>query len=130
MNPIVIIGFLVLIILVLFGEKLFMKANELLWGREKPEKINGIKVRLGEFDWLGPVVPDQLIGTISDLSDNRYRIDFDEPLILHGKKVRYAIVVARHTGYPVSRMSRRGILAVSGEFESGEAFIALIAKAK
>jgi len=112
----------------LFGEKLITKFNSNLWSKEKPEKIIGTKVRLGEFDGLGPNPPEMLVGNINSFEKDKYHIDFDEPAIIDGIKENYATVSARHSGHPVSRISKRGILAVGGKFESGKGFISLIAK--
>ena len=130
MNQIVIVGILVVIFLALFGEKAYMKINEAIWSKEKPERINGSRVKLGGFDNLGPNPPKQLQGVISYGSNNWYRIDFDEPFMRNGVWENYAMISARHEGHPVSRMSKRGILGVNGSFESGHGFIGLVAKAK
>jgi len=128
MSYVVIFGILLIIFLGLFGEKAYMKLNETIWSREKPEKINRCRVRLGQFDNLGPNPPKQLQGIILFDSDNWYRIDFDKPFIRNGVLENFAMITARHKGYPVSRMSKRGILGVNGYFESGHAFIGLVAK--
>jgi hypothetical protein len=130
MNHIVIVGILVVIFLALFGEKAYMKINETIWSKENPERINGGRVKLGGFDNLGPNPPKQLQGFISYCSNNWYRIDFNEPFMLNGTRENYAMITARHRGYPVSRISKRGILGVNGSFESGHDFIGLIGKAK
>ena len=111
-----------------FGEKLIMKFNSIIWSKEKPEKIIGTKVRLGEFDGLGQNPPELLVGNIKSYENDKYYIDFDEPAIIDGIKENYATVTARHLGHPVSRISKRGILAVGGKLESGKGFISLIAK--
>ncbi len=87
-----------------------------------------MRVRLAQFDGLGPNPPEELSGSINDFKEGVYRINFDEPIVLDGKKENYVSVSARHGGYPVSRISKRGILAVGGSFESGRGFISLIAK--
>jgi hypothetical protein len=130
MNYIVIIGILVVVFLAVFGKKAYMKINETIWSKEKPERVNGSKVRLGGFENVGPNPPKQLLGVISYGSENWYRIDFDEPFMRDGTRENYAMITARHAGYPVSRMSKRGILGVNGAFESGHGFIAIVAKAK
>jgi hypothetical protein len=130
MNYIVIIGILIIIILAIFGERIYTKIIETLWSKENPDKINGTKVKLGEFDNLGPNPPKQLVGVITHCSDNKYRVDFVEPLMRDGVMENYATITARHAGHPISRMSKRGILAVCGSFESGHGFIALVARAK
>jgi hypothetical protein len=130
MNYIVVVGILAVILLALFGDKAYMKINETIWSKEKPEKISGSKVKLGRFDNLGPNPPKQLLGVISYCSENSYRIDFEEPFMGDGTRERYVVFTARHRGYPVSRMSKRGTLGVNGSFESGHGFIGLVAKAK
>jgi hypothetical protein len=130
MDYIIYIGILLIILLAFFGEKAFMRINALIWAEEKPDKINGIRVRLGQFDGIGPNPPKQIYGIISHCANNRYRINFDEPFEYQGKKENYAVLTARHAGYPVSRMGRHSILAVNCEFESGYGCIASIAKAK
>ena len=111
-----------------FGEKLVMKFNAIIWSKEKPEKIIGLKVRLGEIDGLGPNPPEVLVGNIKSFEKEVYHIVFDEPATIDGVKETYATVSARHLGHPVSRISKRGILAVGGKLESGKGFISLIAK--
>jgi hypothetical protein len=113
-----------------FGEKAYMKFNKTVWSKEKPHRINGCRVRIGGFDNLGPNPPEQLMGVISYYSGNQYGIDFEEPFIRDNIRENYAIITARHAGYPISRMSTRGILGVNGVLESGHGFIGLVAKAK
>ena len=117
-----------MILFAIFGEKIMMKFNAIFWSKEKPDKIIGLRVRLAEFDGLGPNPPELLRGSIIEYIDGRYRINLDEPTTIDGKNENYAIVSAKHGGYPVSRISKRGILAVGGKFESGRGFISLIAK--
>ena len=101
----------------------------MIWSKEKPEKVIGIEVRLGEFDGLGPNPPKQLIGIVSDYSEGLYRIKLESPFTSQdGHTETYAKVSARHDGFPISRISKRGILGVNGSFESGNGFIALLAK--
>ncbi len=129
MNYLVIIGIIIAILVILFFDNVFIKVNGIIWSKENPDKINRTKVRLFEFENMDPNPPMELVGTITHFSDNLYRINFDEPFMRDGLKENYATIIARHKGYPISRMSKRGILAVSGKFESGHDFIALVAKA-
>ena len=128
MNPVIIVLVLLIIFLAIFGEKLIIKFNEVIWSKEKPDKIIGVKVRLRDFDGLGKNPPDELTGVIADFSHGGYRIQFEKPFIFDGNEENYAIVSARHVGFPVSRISKRRILAVGGKLESGRGFISLIAK--
>ncbi len=128
MNPIIISLIILILVLAIFGKKLLMKLNEILWPDEKPDKIMGLRVRLGEFDGLGQDPPDELTGFISDFSDGTYQIQFEKPFLFDGNEENYAIVRARHLGFQVSRIRKRGILAVDGKFESGRDFISLIAR--
>jgi hypothetical protein len=102
------------------------KALGLFGTREKPEHIIGTKVRLGEVDGLGPTPPKLPYAVVSNYSDDKYRLDFIEPFSFEGKLEKYALVSARHVGYPVSRLSKRSPLAVNGVLESGKGFVALI----
>ena len=103
------------------------KALGLFGAREKPEHIIGTKVRLGEVDGLGPTPPKLPYAVVANYSNDQYRLDFIEPFSFEGKSEKYALVSARHAGYPVSRLSKRSLLAVNGVLESGKGFVALIA---
>ncbi len=128
MDNMIYIAIFLVILLAIFGEDAYTKINEFIWAEEKPKKINGVRVRLGQFDGLGPNPPEQIIGVITYCTSKQYRIDFDTPFDYDGKKEHYALVSARHMGYPVSRMTKRSILAVVCAFESGLTCIANIAK--
>lgn len=126
-----VVGLLILLLLIaVFGETVMMLLRSIIFAKEMPEKIIGQKVRLRQFEGLGPSPPDTLFGYISNFSEGVYQIDFEEPFYLHNNQPEtYAKIRARHGGFPVSRVSKRRILTVGGKFESGTGFIALIRKA-
>ena len=96
-------------------------------GRERPERIVGTKVVLFEFDGLGSEAPAKIEATVKEyLSTRVYILEFAASHGIVGKNETSAKVSARHAGYPVSSASRRGILAVAGELQSGTPFIAQI----
>jgi hypothetical protein len=99
-----------------------------LGGAENPRKVLGARIRLSEFDGLGPEPPNAT-GVIESFDGEEYRLRFEHPVNVAGTNVSGAAIRARHRGYPVSSAGRFGILAVAGRMESGAQFICSIKRA-
>jgi hypothetical protein len=97
---------------------------------EKPERIMGKTVRLHHIEsglkGLDPDASELPYAKINSCLGDEYRIDFERSFQWLGKTESLALVSARHKGYPISKSSKRGFLAVNGKFGSGEPFIGLI----
>jgi hypothetical protein len=98
--------------------------------REHPDRILAARVRLTEIDGVGPTPPTVVEGIVQSFDGGFYRIAFAESVEIAGRTEHSATVSARHLEYPVSAASGHGILAVNGKLESGQGFIALLARAK
>jgi hypothetical protein len=98
-----------------------------LWDRrERPARIVGRRVKLGEFEEYGPTFPGTALGVVREYLEPQYLVEFDPTVTVDGHPERHAWIRARHKGWPVSSAGRRRVLAVSGTFESGTGFISLV----
>lgn len=96
--------------------------------REKPERLIGKRVLLEEFEAYGPKFPERAFGIVRRYVEPRYLVEFEPPVPVDERPEGHAWIEARHKGWPVSSARRRRILAVTGVFESGTDFIALVEK--
>ncbi len=122
---------LALIVLALLGAAYVGLGGRALFPRrEHPDRILGARVRLGRIDGVGPTPPAVVEGIVQSFDGRSYRVAFARSVEMAGRTEHYATVSARHVGHPVSAASKHGILAVNGHLESGQGFIALLARAK
>ena len=94
--------------------------------KEIPEKILGIHIEIKEPDGLAvnpPAIPEAIV---THYDNEKYKLEFTQPLIINNRTENYVYASARHVGYPIYRVKKSGILGVNTILESGEKFIACI----
>lgn len=96
--------------------------------KEQPDKILNKNIILKSIE----AAPNGLIsgliidGVIKSFDNDNYKVEFIAPVKINGKEEKTARISARHENYPISDSNKNAILAVAGEFGSGEDFLALI----
>lgn len=90
--------------------------------KEIPDKIIGRKVQLKEFDCGPDKIWEKTIpkATVVSFEGYAYKIEFDSPLEINGKKRTCAYITARFKGYPISNVKQRDLCGVNGTFGLGE----------
>ncbi|MGD0078941.1 MAG: hypothetical protein ABSB91_10015 [Sedimentisphaerales bacterium] len=120
---------LVYVFIAITGVAIIYKATggRALFGtHERPEKILGKHLKILEPDGLGPKPPN-LPEAIAIYYDNgTYKLEFVEPFRFEGRVEKFVFISARHGGYPISRVKKRGLLGINGTLESGIGFIACL----
>ena len=119
------------LVVVSYGTFSFLRNRGFIRNKESPESVISLKGQLsmlegGEngFDENQPLMPLARIESYSP--EEGYLLVFEEPAKWLGNREERASIWARHTGYPVSLLAKRvhPAIFVSGEFGSGERFIA------
>lgn len=120
------------IIFIVFSLMFYIGSGGRAWfgTQEKPKKIIGKTVQLREIECApngllpkSKKIPPMVVPEFINL---KYRLEFLEPFELNGKIESFAYIQSRYKGYPISNIKKRGTLVVTGNFESGETFIAQI----
>lgn len=95
---------------------------------ENPAKIIGKKFIIRNLECAPNGLTDLKFPpvTVLGFENGKYKIALDQEVQLNNKSVKYGTISARHVGHAVSDMKKSGLLAVTGEFDSGEDFIACI----
>lgn len=93
---------------------------------ERPERVADRRIRFSEPNWMGSNPPHIPNAIINSYDGEFYTAQFEEPLHLSGTSIREVQLRARHVGYPLSGVSKRGFLAVTGKLENDVAFLSLI----
>ena len=96
----------------------------LLNRKENPEKVIGKDIILHDFDGLGGTPPDKIDGKIINYENERYKTELKTPLIYENKDMHIIYMTARHVGYPISKISKHGIIAANCSFKAKLDFIA------
>jgi len=92
--------------------------------RERPERVVG---KLIQFRGIESGAPLSLpTARVVSFDGHAYVAELTSPVILNGSAYSVVSISARHRGFPVSAVSRRGVLAVAGEFPIGYEFIACV----
>jgi hypothetical protein len=92
--------------------------------RERPERVVG---KLIQFHAIESGAPLSLpTARVVSFDGRAYVVELTSPVILNGSTYSVVSISARHRGFPVSAVSRRGVLAVAGEFPIGSEFIACV----
>ncbi|MFN3651152.1 MAG: hypothetical protein ACK47B_16375 [Armatimonadota bacterium] len=91
---------------------------------ERPERVLGKWITISNIDGLGADPPGLPPVQLQGFAGDHYLATFGEPALIAEKRVRELRLWARHTGRPISSASRRGILAVNVELDSGHSFMA------
>jgi hypothetical protein len=91
---------------------------------ERPNKILGTRLKITDTDGLGRTPPNLPEAIAIHYENGTYKLEFVETFNFGGRVEKFVYVKARHVGYPISRVKKRGLLAINGTLESGVSFIA------
>ncbi len=93
---------------------------------EHPDRILGVRVRFSEVDGLTKYTTTLPSAIIRTFENGTYHAEFVEPFEWESTKESFVDLSPRHVGYPISKVRKRGVLAVCGILESGRQFISLL----